>query len=818
MKKSAFFPVFLAAALVLVTACGPLAALPLGDEEPYKVSGSFDYGSVDYVLEDRWIEHAVALVDLYGFVIRDQEWEIPVSSQYLGYMSQDLERNMAAFELWLPQRPDATLVDVDNNGRADTGVQVFTVAWWANTYGGVYAEGDDRATGWPAFLASVKTDEESDYEIVGGRLIVWSPDDKQSFPTGYGDDGRLFTDDDPTARIQAGWTIVDLDESPFAFIKQVEVELTLYQPLYVGEKDFTALSYTEAFEQLFAFVSQGYAFNGIPGKQPDFEALYAVVRPQVAQAQAGGDAQAFYFALRDFTYGFDDSHVGMSPSDAWNNAFLAATAGGFGFAIRELDDGRVIASYLTENGPAAQAGMQAGAQVTAFDEAPIAEAIAQVVPWTLPASTEWYTRYQQARYLLRAAPGSQASVTFTNPGGVERTVTLTAVAERDSFARTSLYYGVDTATFLLPVDFEILDSGVGYIGVRSNEDDVSLLIKLFERALKTFQEAGVPGIIIDMRFNGGGLPLGLAGFLTGEEIPLGQTEYFNGSTGRFEPEGLPDKVTPSVNQYHFDRIALLVGPNCASACEQEAYGFSQVPGALVVGMFPTAGAFAEVSRGRILMPDGIYMQFPMGRFVKPDGSLFLEGVGVQPTLRVPIDEETVLTEEDVVLRYGEQAVLEPAGLGITPSAPPRISSLAETQAALGSARQFEELARQRYTEEDYLKVPNELTFTVELSRSETLLWVWTWCAADQATLADNLAKMELAFTLNGQDVPAADFLQLDYDSGGQKCRAYLAALTDWRAGEHHAVTRLTFVAPLNDGLYDFPIGTQAFDYGVFVRP
>jgi len=34
-------------------------------------------------------------------------------------------------------------------------------------------------------------------EVIGGKLIVWSPDDQQQFPTSYGADGLLFTKDDP---------------------------------------------------------------------------------------------------------------------------------------------------------------------------------------------------------------------------------------------------------------------------------------------------------------------------------------------------------------------------------------------------------------------------------------------------------------------------------------------------------------------------------------------------------------------------------------------------------------------------------------------
>jgi C-terminal processing protease CtpA/Prc len=198
---------------------------------------------------------------------------------------------------------------------------------------------------------------------------------------------------------------------------------------------------------------------------------------------------------------------------------------------------------------------------------------------------------------------------------------------------------------------------IGYIKVNSNYDDLNLIIRLFQRGLQDFQANKVAGIIIDLRYNPGGANLGLAGFLTNQTISLGQLEYYSSNTGKFELEGVPDQITPNVEQYHFDKMALLVGLNCSSACELEAYGFSQVPGMIVVGQYPTSGIEAEVSRGQIKMPEGISMQFPTGREVLPDGSLFLEGQGVQPTLKVPVDESNVLSSNDVVLQAAENAIL-----------------------------------------------------------------------------------------------------------------------------------------------------------------
>jgi len=788
--------------------------LPVAGDEPYQITGSFDYSNS--IITDYYVEQAVALVDMYGFVIRDKEWEIPVSSQTLGILAIDKEKKHGEYTLQLPAKPTGEVVNVADGQTG--GLQVFAVTYWPNLAGGPYSEGDDPSHGWPSYLASVLTDTENEDEVIGGKLVVWAPDGSQSFPSGFGADGMLFTEDDPVAPIQAGYSIVDLDQDPFKVEKDAEPDLTLYEPKDVAIKDFSNLSYSEAFEKMFEFVSTNYAFNGIADKQPEWDALYNEIKPRVQDAEKNKDATAYYLALRDFTRAFKDGHVGLGGGDIQNQLFSADVAAGYGFSIRELDDGRFIVIYLTEAGPAAKAGMQIGAEVTSYNEKSIQDAVREVKPWTLPQSTDWAIRYQQARYLLRAVAGTKAIITFTNPGSDPQTVTLTAIKELDSFQRTSVYYGEDTNP-MLPVEFRILDSGVGYIKINSNYDDLNLIIRLFQRALETFSTNQVPGIIIDLRYNSGGAPLGLAGFLTDQEIPMGQMEYFSDKAGKFEPEGVRDKITPNIEQYSFDKMVLLVGQACYSACEEEAYGFSQVPGMIVVGMTPTASTFAEVARGQIELPEGFSMQVPTGRSILPDGSLFLEGTGVPPIMKVPVTLENATSTDDMVLQYGERAVLQPLGMGITPSSPPKLLTQDQTQSALSSAKQLEEKARESYTNADYLKVPNDITYTIALSKSEKLLWAWGWCAIDQATLDDNLGKIDLAFSLNGQVVPPDQFLKLDYDSAdGQKCTAYLTGLTNWTGGEHHLVTTVTFKQPLNDGTYDYPAGAQTFYYNVYVKP
>lgn len=797
--------------------------VPEPREQPYKITGSFTVSN-DFVIAVYAVEHAVMLYDMHGFITRDQKWELPVQSQVLGFMQIDVDLPGGSYELYLPAKPHGTLTDVDNDTQQEPGVQVFATVYSFNLYGGPFADGDDRSLGWPSYLASVRTDPENNDEVIGGKLILWSPDDRQEFPTGFGPDGLLFTPDDPVGPLPAGYSVVDLDTSPFTISQPAEADLPLYEPPDSAIKDFSNESYTQAFEKMFQFVRTNYAFNGIEGKQPDWEELYAKLQPRVAAAEKDKDVNAFYFAIRDFTWAFKDGHVGMGggPGDqAYSEAFQRATAGGYGFAIRELDDGRVLVMYLTEDGPAQSAGIQLGAEIVEFNGKPIREAIGEVIPWTLPHSMDSDLRYQQQRYLLRAPLDTEASVTFINPGKQPKTVTLKAVSERASFSRTSRYFKVET-DHLLPVDISIIKKDgaeIGYIRINANYDDLNLLIRLFERALRQFQEREVAGVIFDMRYNSGGAPLGLAGFLTDKNIPTGQDEYFSDKTGKFEPQGLPGEILPNQAQYRFDKMVLLVGPTCASACEYESYGFSQVPGMIVVGFEPTGGIFAEVSRGQIKLPDGIFVQVPTGRTLLPDGTIFLEGKGVPPTLRVPVDETTVYREDDVVLEYGIRAILQPLGAGISPSAPAKIADADKVNAALNKpTKQLEELAREEYTEKDLLQVNRSFPYTIALNKSQDLFWAWGWCAKDAAALADNLKKINLSFLLEDSAVPLEQFQKLDYESGGQQCTVYLTVLYDWPGGEHHLTTKVTFTAPLNDGTYDYPKGEQIFEYTVYVKP
>jgi len=169
----------------LLTACqsNPLSPLKVGQAAirsastgPLSLTGTFSYTN-EFVVETYYVEHAVAINDLTGFVKRDKLWELPLNGQILGYMNVDKDKNKGTFRLALPILPEGLLNDVNHDNRKDAGVEIFALTYSPNLTGGPFSEGDDPTFGWPAYLASVKTDAENKDEIIGGKLLIWSPDD-----------------------------------------------------------------------------------------------------------------------------------------------------------------------------------------------------------------------------------------------------------------------------------------------------------------------------------------------------------------------------------------------------------------------------------------------------------------------------------------------------------------------------------------------------------------------------------------------------------------------------------------------------------------
>ena len=628
----------------------PPAAQIVNDEGgAVRISGSVTYSAPYFTLGVA--QPLVILEDQAGFVDRNEHFLMPVASQTIGQITSDFFTSPFQYSLALPIEPQGSYRDVDNDDVEDEGVQVFAIAYWDNTFGDPFLEERDLyGGGWSTAYAStrISDDIETDREIVGGVFLVYTTDDQQGFPSGFGEDDLLFTDDDPIVTLPQGYTIVNMDAEPFSFDRSRNPVVDLIEPEGIALVDYSDQSYSDAFNSLVDLLTKEYAFTEY--KDIDWEAKRTEFLPLFEAATTDEDARTYQRALRDFGWSIPDGHV----SGAFvSEDFQLAIAGGLGIAIRETDEGPVIVNFVGEGSPAETAGITLGTEIVAIDGVPIGDAIGNAVAFSAPFSTEHFKRLQQMRYAVRFPIETEVELTWIDAEGEEVTETMTVIGEYDSFSFSSFAKG--TTGFEIPVEYKLLeadeygDNDYGYAKIDSFSDNSVLTIQLWERMIRTLKRYAVGGLIIDMRQNGGGsgfLADQMAAYFFQESHVLGNSAFYDEDRGEFylDPDGEDRYYLPAEDLRYDGEVAIIVGPFCLSACEFFSYDMTIDDRATVVGHFPTGGLGGSIKS--IKMPDDEYFTFTIGRAVDSDGEIHIEGKGVPPTVEVAITEEILLADED----------------------------------------------------------------------------------------------------------------------------------------------------------------------------
>jgi carboxyl-terminal processing protease len=411
-------------------------------------------------------------------------------------------------------------------------------------------------------------------------------------------------------------------------------------------------AWSDGFDALHDELATYYAFG--EWKQIDWQALYQSFQPRIAAAAAAGDQSAYYLALRDYIYSIPDAHVGIfaygQGAVLHRNLRFEQIGGSFGFALLELADGRVVTRHVAAYSPAAQAGIQPGAEVSELDGEAIGDALDQVsLVWAMPPpATTAIRRLQQGRFIGRAPVGTTVDVVFRNPGETEPVTTwLTAVADsEETLQSTALCANLPRDVYSEVISSE--EGPVGYVRLTNTGDDNSegeLLLAQLAGAMQTLIDAGVEGIIFDLRTNSGGLDqvaANIPGHFVRSESHYEHISFYSDQTGQFEVAYT--LYTEPQQPFFGGRVVAITGTCTVSSGEGVAMVIQGLEQGEVVGIYGSFGSFG-ITGGEVELPGGFLVVYPTGRsldeshVIQLDSNAELEG-GVVPDLLIPLSEES----------------------------------------------------------------------------------------------------------------------------------------------------------------------------------
>ncbi|MGC9398289.1 MAG: S41 family peptidase [Anaerolineae bacterium] len=360
----------------------------------------------------------------------------------------------------------------------------------------------------------------------------------------------------------------------------------------------------KGFERLWKLMDRHYVY--FEQKHIDWNAVYERTRPRVAEAES---ETAYFRVIAQMLDEIPDGHTGLLEPDV-----TFADLRFFGYAGEYEGAAAVVAV-----GPEAErAGIEKGARLLALEGQPIEarmERWAEIIP---PSSTPQHFRKRLFLHLM-ATFEETLEVTFETSDGAQRTVTLTwdPALHQDGRGETQP-----------AITGERLDSGVGILRIRQFHG--SGLVQAFDTALDGMMDA--PGIIIDVRNNGGGnsvLADRIAGRFFTHPFTYGHEYYRSRIPQHLWRRFMPYQVRPRDDVYT-GPVAVLTNPFTFSSAETFVVAMADSGRALIVGR-PTAGATGNPIIVRL--PYHGKARFSTGDFRRNDGTP-LEGQGLHPDLEV----------------------------------------------------------------------------------------------------------------------------------------------------------------------------------------
>lgn len=371
----------------------------------------------------------------------------------------------------------------------------------------------------------------------------------------------------------------------------------------------------------------------------DWDACKAEFQPTLEDA---GDIKKVRISMAKLISKLQQSHFVVIPS-ALYGAGNEATENGTGWAgieFRFTDQGALIVD-VSEGSPADRAGLKAGYKIVSIEEQPILEPKTLIEDEHVAERVAREIAYSKAGESLRGPIGAERKLVIEDMTGLQTEKSLTLVDEPGDLVA----FG-NLPKMNLQIETKILEGDIGYISLSIFLSPSTVMEKISE-FVKQHPEAN--GMIIDIRGNPGGIGAmagGIAGwFAEDAEEHLGTMILRNGTFKliAFKQRGA-----------YQGPVAVLVDDRSASTSEIFASGMQKTGRARVFGQTTAGAALPAMIE---ILPNGDRFLHAFAALKDLEGQP-LEGVGVVPDEMVPLNQETLASGDDPVLKSAIKWIIE----------------------------------------------------------------------------------------------------------------------------------------------------------------